>query len=170
MSSGSTTTLELAWRPEFNDYAEALRARNKARGMPTRLAAVIAISVAVAAAGAIAQNVVVAAAGGGIVLGVLAVVLVLQPLNVRALWRRNPALHADVRATVDPATGITVASQTTGQFPWPSVDSYLETDRVFVVQLSGYRALNFFVLAKRGAGAPGDVDDVRRQLAAGTAR
>jgi hypothetical protein len=165
-TTSSSRTLELAWRPEPADYAEAFRAHDRATGAQARLAALFVLALLVVGAGlAMRSTAVLAVACAGLISCPL-VVLVVQPLRVRSMWRRNPALHADVRATVDPAQGITIASHTTGLFPWSSVGRVLETGRVFVVQLTGYRAQNFVLLAKRGVLA-GDVEDVRRLLAAG---
>ena len=42
--------------------------------------------------------------------------------------------------------------------------AFLETDRVFVVQLTGYRNLGFLLLAKRGLPSERHVDELRGLL------
>jgi hypothetical protein len=163
MTTTPTATLELAWRPELADFAEAFRTRSRAGGTYAKLAALAVLSLVAVLVGLAAGNGLVVACAGAGVLSVLVGPFIVQPLSVRTLWRRNPALHADVRATIDPAAGITIVSHTTGQFPWSAIHSCLETSRVFIVQLTGYRGLNFVLLAKRGA-APDQLPELRRLL------
>lgn len=96
--------------------------------------------------------------------------LVIQPVSVRSFWRRNPALAHPLRAQVDPATGITLSGQSTSHHPWPTVHSFLETDRVFVVQFAGYQRLAFLLLAKRGLPSDQAVGELRAALSRDTAK
>ena len=64
-----------------------------------------------------------------------------------------------VRARIHPVEGITVdLGHTRSRHEWSAVHSVLETPRVFVVQVLGYRALGFLLLAKRGLLDPALVD------------
>jgi hypothetical protein len=157
--------LSLSWQPELADYVEAFRARNRARKAWHKIwglagiALVIAVAVSVAGtASSMAFPCFFAAVGFPVA------ALVISPLSVRSFWRRNPALHSPLQACVDPTTGITLTGQSTGQHPWSTIHSFLETNRVFVVQLSGYRSLGFLLLAKRGLSDERHVDDLRTLL------
>jgi YcxB-like protein len=58
---------------------------------------------------------------------------------------------------------------TTGQIQWSGIQSLLETERLFLVQLAGYRRAPFIVLAKRGLADPSQVDNLRALVNAGIA-
>jgi hypothetical protein len=162
--------LRLSWRPERRDFAEAFRARTRARKAWRKVWALVGLVLVIA--------LVLFATGGDrslasalVFAGVCAPVagLVVQPISAWALWRRNPALHYPLQAQVDPATGITLSGPSAGHHPWSAVHSFLETDRVFVVQLAGYRMLPFFLLAKRGLAHDQSGDELRAVLSLGAA-
>jgi hypothetical protein len=166
------TTLRLAWQPELADFSEAFRARNRARRTWLKVGVICGIAL-VAGVVLLAKGTPSALAGAIGLIG-LAVVLPLmmlavQPLSVRGLWRTNTALRSAMRAEVHPVTGITLTGQSTGTHPWSVVHSVLETDRVFVVQISGYQRLGFLLLAKRGLPAGHQAGELRDLLAAGAA-
>lgn len=162
--------LQLSWQPELADYADAFRARNRARhawlkvGVIAGVALVVGIVLSITGAAPSVMPLCYLAAA----LFPLTVVIV-QPLSVRSFWRQNPALHAALGADIDPVEGISVTGRSSGTYPWSSVHSFLETDRLFVVQLSGYRRLAFFLLAKRGLPPDRHVDELRGLLSAGIA-
>lgn len=164
------TALHLSWQPELADFTEAFRARNRARRAWVKIWAIAGIALVVAVAVTIAGTApsVASACYFAAVCCPLAA-LIVQPLSVRAFWRRNPALRSALHAQVDPITGITLTGQSTGTHPWSVVHSFLETDRVFVVQLSGYRNLAFLLLAKRGLPDERHADELRDLLSAGIA-
>jgi YcxB-like protein len=162
--------VELSWQPELADFTDAFRARNRTRQAWLKIGVICGASLVV--------GVVLFITGAApemaplfcfvAVLGLLAA-LVMQPISVRSFWRRNAALRAPLHVRVDPVTGITLTGQSTATHPWPVVHSFLETDRVFVVQISGYRRLGFLLLAKRGLPDERQVDDLRNRLSAGIA-
>jgi hypothetical protein len=166
------TALRLSWQPELADFAEAFRARNRARKTWLKIGVICGVAL-VAGVVLLTQGTPETLAGGTALVG-LAIVLPLmmfavQPLSVRGLWRTNAALRSAMRAEVDAVRGITLTGQSTGTHPWSVVHSVLETDRVFVVQISGYQRLGFLLLAKRGLPAGHQVDELRDILAAGKA-
>lgn len=156
--------LRLAWQPEMADLLEAFRARNRSRKVEYKIALLALAGLAAALAGWLLRVDVLVPAGLGAVVAALFVYFVAVPLSTRSLWRSNPALRAPLVADVDPVRGITLTGQSTGHHPWATVHSVLETDRVFVVQLSGYRRLGFLLLAKRGLPSGRHVEDLRRLL------
>jgi hypothetical protein len=160
--------LDLAWQPAMADFTEAFRARNRARKMWYKVLGLVGAALVGAAVASLAGNVSLTSGCIALAAGLPIAVLVVQPVSVRSLWRRNPALRATLRARVDPAAGITLTGESTGQHPWSVVHSFLETDRVFVVQLSGYRALGFILLAKRGLPDQQQVDALRTVLSRAT--
>jgi hypothetical protein len=164
------TALDLYWQPELADFTEAFRARNRARKAWHKIGAMcgglLVVGVVLSVTGAAATM---APLCYFMAVLALASALIIQPLSVRSFWKRNPALRAALHARLDPVTGITLIGQSTGTHPWPVVHSFLETDRVFVVQLSGYRSLGFLLLAKRGLADYRQVDELRYRLSAGIA-
>lgn len=172
MAQLDDSALRLSWQPELADFSEAFRARNRARKAWLKVGAIC--GTALVAGVVLLTRGTPSALAGAIGLIGLAVVLPLmmlavQPLSVRGFWRANPALRSAMQAEVDPATGITLTGQSTGTHPWSVVHSVLETDRVFVVQISGYQRLGFLLLAKRGLPAGHQVSELRDILAAGMA-
>lgn len=162
--------LQLSWQPALADFTDAFRARNRARKAWHKIwafggiALVIAIALSIAGRGSSLAPIFFFVA-----IGMPVAPLVIQPLSVRSFWRSNPALHVTLHARVDPATGITLTGQTTGQYPWSAIHSFLETTQVFVVQLSGYRNRAFLILAKRGLPDERQVDELRTLLSLGIA-
>ncbi|HEX5404553.1 MAG TPA: YcxB family protein [Pseudonocardiaceae bacterium] len=172
MAQLDDTALRLSWQPELADFTEAFRARNRARRAWLKIGVMCGVALVVGVV-LLTRGTPSAQAGATGLIG-LAVVLPLmmlavQPLSVRGFWRSNAALRCALRAEVDPVTGITVTGQSTGTHPWSVVHSVLETDRVFVVQVSGYRRLGFLLLAKRGLSADHQVAELRDILRAGVA-
>ena len=160
--------IELTWDPELADYVEAYRARNRARKVWRKIAILAGICFLFGIAGAVAQDGAVIGLGVGGLAAIGLIVFVFQPRAVRSLWRGNPAARARSQARVDPLAGLTTSnSMTTGQIQWSGVDSVLETDRLFLVQLAGYRRAPFVVLAKRGLADPAQVERLRALLTAG---
>lgn len=167
MTSPDDAALHLSWQPVRADYTEAFRARNRARKAWLKMAALIGAVLVI--------GIVLTVTGVDRSLGTACIViapfgvlmaLVIQPVSVWSFWRRNTVLHEPLQASIDPATGITLTGQSSGTHPWSIVHSFLETDRVFVVQLSGYRNLGFFLLAKRGLPDTSHVDRLRSMLSA----
>jgi hypothetical protein len=157
--------IELAWQPELADYVEAYRARNRARRAQLKIAICAGVVLVVGLLGVAIGQPTLIGAGGGALIALLLVVFVLQPRAVRNLWRRNPAVRAPATARVDPDAGLTTSNgATTGQIQWSGIDSLLETERLFVIQLAGYRRKPFIVLAKRGLTDPDEIDDLRALL------
>lgn len=171
MTDPEAQVLHLSWQPEMGDYAEAFGARNRARkawhkiGAIAGSALVIALVLLAAGTGSSLVPVLLFAAFATPVMA-----LVIQPVSVRSFWRRNPALAHPLRAQVDPATGITLSGQSTGHHPWPTIHSFLETDRVFVIQLAGYHKLAFLLLAKRGLPSDQAAGELRAALSLGIAK
>jgi hypothetical protein len=166
--------LTLSWQPELADFVEAFRARNRGRKTWYKVGGMMGLALVVSVVALVAHNpaLAVACVWGAIALPPM--VLVVQPLGARSLWRRNPALRARLHAQVNPTTGIVVTGQSTGHHPWSTVHSVLETNRVFIVQISGYRNLAFVLLAKRGLPDQRSVDRLRtvltRAVAPGSSR
>ena len=172
MAQLDDTALRLSWQPELADFSEAFRARNRARKAWLKLGVICGIAV-VAGVVLLTKGTPSALAGATGLIGLAIVLplmmLAIQPLSVRGLWRSNAVLRSALRAEVDLVTGITLTGQSTGTHPWSVVHSVLETDRVFVVQISGYQRLGFVLLAKRGLPAGHQAAELRDLLAAGLA-
>jgi hypothetical protein len=164
--------VDLSWQPELADFTEAFRARNRARKMWLKVGVICGVAlvagIVFSFSGTASASV---WAPGCFALAVLLVVMVLvvQPLSVRGFWRTNPALRSALHARVDPVEGITVTGLSTGTHPWAVVHNFLETDRVFVVQISGYQRLGFLLLAKRALPDERQVGALRDMLTAGIA-
>jgi hypothetical protein len=159
------SALELSWQPEQADFTEAFHARNRARKAWRKIWTLSTVGLLLAMVFTFLtapQGLVFFCVFFAVAFPVSA--LIMQPISVRGYWRRNPALHDPLRATVDPLAGITLTGQSSGTHPWSVVHDFLETDRVFVVQLSGYRNLGFLLLAKRGLPDSSDVDTLRDML------
>jgi hypothetical protein len=167
----ATGQLDLAWQPELADYIEAYGARNRARRAGLKIAVVAAILAVLVVVGVTTDTGSLVGAGIGGILALVVVRFVFQPRFVRSTWRANPALRAPARARVDPQLGVSRADGTsTGQVLWSGIDSVLETEHLFLIQLAGYRRKPFFVLAKRGLADPGQLADLRAILIAGSLR
>ena len=170
MTPSRDNILELAWQPEIYDYVEAFRARirtrktwYKALGTSAIIIAIaIGLSLTLGRPSTYSLSLFIVAA----LLPIL--ILVLQPLSVRTLWRRNPALHTPVHASIDPVNGINITAQANVQHPWSNVHAFLETPNVFVIELPGYRSRPFFLLAKRGLADQTQVDELRALLTRNT--
>jgi hypothetical protein len=170
MNNVDRPPIELTWQPEQADYVEAYRARNRARKAWLKIAVCTAAVFLIAVLGVAIDDGTLIGAGVGGVVAIGLVVFVVQPRAIRGTWSRNPALRAMTSARVDPQTGLTTSIGTsTGQIQWSGIHSVLETEHLFLIQLAGYRRLPFLVLAKRGLADPGQLDDLRKILAAGTA-
>lgn len=170
MNAQEDAALHLSWQPELLDFTDAFRARNRARKAWLKIWALASIALVVAIVFSIAGSApAVSSACYAAAVCAPLTALVAQPLSVRAFWRRNPALHCALHARVDPGAGITLTGQSTMTHPWSTVHSFLETGRVFVVQLSGYQNLGFILLAKRGLPGDGHIDELRDRLSAGIA-
>lgn len=159
--------VQLAWLPEFADYIEAFNARNKARKAWHKVGVIAALGAVFAVAAFSLGHSGPAMMGVEVAVGLPLMVLPITWLSTWLLWRRQPALQTHTRAVVDPTAGITTdgplvdvgSGQVTvaagrGGLPWQSVESVLETRRVFVVQLAGHRGKRFTLLAKRGLADP----------------
>jgi hypothetical protein len=165
VSHPEDAALNLSWQPDRVDFTEAFRVRNRARKAWLKIWTMAGIALVVAVVLSITGTAPsVASAGYFVAVFFPLSALIIQPLSVRSFWRRNPALHGPLRARVDPGVGITLAGRSSTTHPWSIVHSFLETDRVFVVQLSGYRNLGFLLLAKRGLPSEWHVDQLRGVL------
>ena len=159
--------LELEWQPEKRDYDEGFQALNRANRATVKLLMVVGtVTVLLTVLGA-ARGGAGEAVGTAVPLIVVGVVIavVMPRMLVRGFWRRSPRVRSATRATVEPATGIEVTTeQSSVEHPWDSIQDILETERIFVVRLKGYRGRAFFPLAKRGLKDDGDVDRLRTLL------
>jgi hypothetical protein len=161
--------IDLAWQPELADYTEAYRARNRARRTRLKLGVLMGVVFLIGAIGALIGSARLIGIGVGGIVAIPVAVFVLQTHALRTIWRKNPALQARVEARIALESGLTSSNGvSTSQIVWSGIDSFLETEHLFVVQLSGYRRLPFLILAKRGLANTRQVDDLRALLAAGT--
>lgn len=157
--------LHLSWQPERDDIAETVRIRDRARKAWRKVWLLVGILAVVGLVEAVTDY---DPSFGTFCFSLAACSLVLavvtRPVAIRLAWRRHPAIRVPLTAHVDPLAGITVIGQSAVTHPWSSVQSFVETDRLFVVQLAGYRNLAFFSLAKRGLVGEHEVDRLRALL------
>ncbi|HEY8718283.1 YcxB family protein [Pengzhenrongella sp.] len=162
-------SLDLSWEPEIEDYAEAFRARNRARGLPAKIAVMVVVALVVALAGFLTERDYLVVWGLGGVACLAYIVLVTQRQMVNAFWKGSVELHAPTQVRVVPGDGVTsTIPGITVRFAWSKFDGFLETDRVFVVQMATHRKGAFVIIAKRGLASAGDVSRLRDILVAET--
>ena len=169
MGLWESKSLNLSWQPEIEDYAEAFRARNRARGVPAKIGVLIGLALVAALVGLLTgqEGLVAGGVSGAVSAGCL--VLLGQGRMVKAFWKRSVELHAPTQVQVVPGTGVmSTIPGTTVSFTWSKFDGFLETDRAFVVQLATHRKGAFLLIAKRGLASAGDVSHLRDILVAET--
>ena len=155
----------LSWEPEIEDYREAFHARNRAKRATVKVAVIGMVPLLMTVFGLITRQAVLVGCGVG---GFIGLGLMLGPgqrLSVRILWRRTLALRSPTQVHVVPGDGVSTSiAGSTGHFSWSVVDSFLETDRVFVLQFGGPHKGLFLVVAKRGLASPSDINSLRDLL------
>lgn len=179
MTNEQARAFPLSWQPEMTDYFQAFSARNRDSKAWYKIG-VMALVLAACAVGALCLGHPGFALYG---LGLAVLCFPLAPLvtwlSTRSVWHRAPELHAPIHAVISSSAGITttgpVIDLSTGRvvitaLPGPldltATDRVLETDRVFVVRLTGQRGKRFLVLAKRGVADPIELDALRELLTA----
>lgn len=154
----------LRWLPEVQDYVEACEARRRSHRSRR-------LTVLLSAAGLLVVGALVAREPTALVLAVLAVAWLAAngPVTRRAVrrsWAREPGLQEARTARVTPADGLVVETGTSaGRYGWDRVARVVETERSFVLLRDRAWSGTFWLLAKRGAGSPDDVDRLRALLA-----
>ena len=170
--TGPTDTaghIDLTWQPELADYVEAYRARNRSRRAWAKITLLAGVVAVIGIIGVVIDDASLVGLGLGGLIAVALVPLVLQPQAVRGQWKRNPQLRSRTGARVEPYLGlITTNDASTSQIRWAGIDSLIETENLFLIQLAGYRRKPFIVVAKRGLPDPSQVADLRAMLTAGT--
>ncbi|WP_372419739.1 YcxB family protein [Actinotalea solisilvae] len=154
----------LRWLPAVEDYVEAFEARSRARR--TRRLAVLLGALALVALGAVLTREPVTVV---LLLLVAAMAVLERPMLRRAVrrsWGKEPALREERIARLAPDDGLVVdAGASSGRYGWDRVARVVETERSFVLLSDRAWSGTFWLLAKRGAASPGDVDRVRALLA-----
>ena len=165
MVSSEFEPLVLAWQPEVQDLAHALRARRRSRHEVRVIGAAYAIG-AVAVAGALWSHLEVVTVALVVFLAAYGVLLGPgRSLGARSRFRRTTMLRTPVEVRVVPGVGLTTTTPgSSSQLDWTRVAGFRETERVFVLQLDEARGGPFLMLAKRGLADPADVDVLRTVL------
>jgi hypothetical protein len=157
--------LSAAWTPDRSDYAEALRARNKANHADRKIIVLIALCLLAVAIGAATGADGLMAFGIAGAVSAVVIALVGPGLAVRRLWRHNTYLRARMRVELHPDDGVTLrAGEIVANYPWSTLGRVFETPRVFVVQLAGRGRRLFILLAKRALVHPGEESTARHLL------
>jgi hypothetical protein len=165
----ATGHIDLTWQPELADYVESYRARNRSRRAWAKIALLAGVVVVIGIIGVVIDDASLVGLALGGLIAVALVPLVLQPQAVRGQWKRNPQLRSRTGARVEPHLGLTTTNDvSTGQIRWAGIDSVIETENLFLIQLAGYRRKPFVVVAKRGLPDPSQVADLRAMLTVGT--
>jgi hypothetical protein len=170
-----TNDLDLSWQPEVGDYVQAFRVRNRSQKAWHKVGAMMAIGVVLAAAGFGVGRPGLGSVGVELFVLLPLMVPVITWLSTHSLWRRRPGLATPTRAVVSAAgiattgplvdmRGGVVLTAVPGWLPWAAIGLVLESERVFMVQLTGDRGKRFLVLAKRGLADPAQTDRLRDAL------
>lgn len=169
----SIDVIPLSWLPEPPDYAEAFQARNRKRRVAWLSWAMVVFGVVFAVAAFLGGE------PGYAVFGLIIAVFfgLMGRFGSGYLFKKFPELQQPAQMTVDASSGITgdiaMVSMNPGamkvtrgnwQFPWEQVAYALETDRVWVVHLTGRGNKVFFLIAKRGVTGPAHEEALRRLL------
>lgn len=145
---------KLSWQPRIQDYREAFLARTQASGARRKLTVVYLIAAVpfvffLLAAGLSAKFLVFSIY---LALGLLLVIVTgpAQYVFATRFWNRYPLIQARSSARVGDEEIQTRTGNQAESWSWAMVDGVIETENVFVIELTVDRQRTFLLLAKRG--------------------
>lgn len=145
---------KLSWQPRVQDYREAFLARTQASGARRKLTLVYVIAAVpfiflFLAAGLSAKILVFSVY---VALGLVLVIVTgpAQYVFATRFWSRYPLIQVPSTAKVSKKGIETRNGDQSESWSWSLVDGVIETENVFVIELTVDRQRTFLLLAKRG--------------------
>ena len=175
MTTSESSTFDLSWVREIEDYYEAFQANAQARGGRKKSLVILAAGCLIVIAGLYAKQPFAVLSGVMLTLYGNLHTTPMSPRGVRKLWLRFEKMRDLTKCRVVPGEGlIPLSVPGAASFSWKRFDGVLETDRVFVLQMVRMRhgtgfsrllpAVGILVRAKRGLDSASDVSRLRDLL------